>query len=518
MSFEESGPPLGSPKDKPSGLKKILFFTSSEYGQANVILAVMYELLLMKKYEIHVMSFESLKSRIKLLNQQASTEESHAAIFHTIPGLSMAQALDRNTDHIGPFPPGLRGAQDTYRMMLPAMVTAWNGPEYMIGYEACLETIRSLNPDTIVVDPIHDQGLQACQTLSRKYIMLSPNTLQDILRKRQPFLSQFLRYPALSSGFPYPVPWSLVLSNIYIKLKMIWILITSPKIKGLMKFRKSQNLPALPPTFNLWQKENHHLVPAIPETDFPCKLEANVTPCGPILLPVSPVSKVDPELEAWLEQGPTVLINLGSHIKTDGQMAREFAVALKVLLDRRPKIQVLWKLKTTGKTLPFKEPKAQNSTTANMDEEFSMGSLETIATEIGSGRVKILEWLSVDPLAVLQSGHAVCSVHHGGSNSFHEALSVGVPQIILPVWLDTFEFANRAEYLGIGVYASKTAAPRVDAWELSRALMRVLGDGDEAAKMNRKAKELALVCGKVGGRVKACETIISILENGSREF
>lgn len=68
------------------------------------------------------------------------------------------------------------------------------------------------------------------------------------------------------------------------------------------------------------------------------------------------------------------------------------------------------------------------------------------------------------------------------------------------------------------MYASKTAAPRVDAWELSRALMKVLGDGGEAVKMNEKAKELAAICGKVGGRVKACETIISILENASRDF
>lgn len=48
--------------------------------------------------------------------------------------------------------------------------------------------------------------------------------------------------------------------------------------------------------------------------------------------------------------------------------------------------------------------------------------------------------------------------------------------------------------------------------------MKVLGDGDEAVQMNEKAKELAAICGKVGGRVKACATIISILENGLREF
>lgn len=228
----------------------------------------------------------------------------------------------------------------------------------------------------------------------------------------------------ISSGFPYPVPWTLFPANIYLKFSILWILITSSKMKEMMNHRKSQNLPALPPIFNPWQKENHYLVPSIPESDFPCKLEPNVTPCGPILLPVSPVSEVDPELEAWLEQGPTVLINLGSHIRMDGHMAREFAVGLKVLLERRPKIQILWKLKTSGGlALPAKESRTQNSKTPDMDDNvFTSGALDAIATEIGSGRVKVLEWLSVDPLAVLHTGHVVCSVHHGGSNSFHEAL------------------------------------------------------------------------------------------------
>jgi UDP:flavonoid glycosyltransferase YjiC (YdhE family) len=90
--------------------------------------------------------------------------------------------------------------------------------------------------------------------------------------------------------------------------------------------------------------------------------------------------------------------------------------------------------------------------------------------------------------------------------------SVGIPQIILPCWFDTFEFANRVEWLGIGIYGSRTAAPRVDAWELSRALIRVLGDGDEAVQMNQRARELAALCGRYGGRLKACEKIIEILE------
>ena len=42
--------------------------------------------------------------------------------------------------------------------------------------------------------------------------------------------------------------------------------------------------------------------------------------------------------------------------------------------------------------------------------------------------------------------------------------------------------------------------------------MRVMGDGEEANRMKAKAKEFADITGKVGGRVKACEKMIEILE------
>ncbi|TVY46445.1 Glycosyltransferase sdnJ [Lachnellula occidentalis] len=495
------------------GHKKILFLTSSEYGQANVILAVAYELLLRRKYQVHFASFAPLEGRIRELNALAATDDSIAAVFHSVPGPSSSEALAVKDDFIGPYPPGVQGALDTYRVTLPEIANTWNEREYMLGYESCRHILQAVHPDIIVADPLFSQGLDACLKLSRKYVVLSPNTFQDILRKRQPLSRlQFFLYPAISSAFPYPVPWHLIPANIFLKTRLIGTLVTSPTVRSLMSWRKAQNLPALPPAFKTWQKENHYLVPSIPETDFPCHLESNVTACGPILLPSSSVSEIDPELQAWLMRGPTVLINLGSHIRMDGSMARQFASTLRHLLDKRPDVQVLWKLKISG------APAFQNGTNSKSNLDGGLGGtdfegpLDEISYELATGRVKVLEWLSVDPLAVLQTGRVVCSVHHGGSNSFHEALSAGVPQIVLPCWLDTFEFANRVEYLGIGIYGSRSAAPRIEAGELSRALSRVLGDGKEASSMRYKAKELAEISGRVGGRVKACEKIIELLE------
>ena len=88
-----------------------------------------------------------------------------------------------------------------------------------------------------------------------------------------------------------------------------------------------------------------------------------------------------------------------------------------------------------------------------------------------------------------------------------------MPQLVLACWLDTLEFANRVEWLGIGVNGSRNAAPSVEGRELSEALLKVVVGGSEAARMKQKAKDLADISGRAGGRKKACERILQILES-----
>lgn len=114
QKFPESSARRHSPQRKP-----ILFFTNSEYGQANVILAVCYELL-QRQYEVHIASFAVLKARISDLNRMTTKTQ---AVFHTVAGLSAAEALASNEEFIGPFPPGVQGALKTYEVTLPAIAT-----------------------------------------------------------------------------------------------------------------------------------------------------------------------------------------------------------------------------------------------------------------------------------------------------------------------------------------------------------------------------------------------------------
>jgi hypothetical protein len=52
---------------------RILFFTNSESGQANVMLATLHELLIHDEYDIHLASFAPIPSRL------AAFLEAHSA-------------------------------------------------------------------------------------------------------------------------------------------------------------------------------------------------------------------------------------------------------------------------------------------------------------------------------------------------------------------------------------------------------------------------------------------------------
>ncbi|KAK3294448.1 uncharacterized protein B0H64DRAFT_418347 [Chaetomium fimeti] len=114
------------------------------------------------------------------------------------------------------------------------------------------------------------------------------------------------------------------------------------------------------------------------------------------------------------------------------------------------------------------------------------------------GVVRIVDWLEAEPMAVLETGVVVCAVHHGGANSFLEAVCAGVPQVVLPVWMDTFDFARRAELLGIGRWGNRLTRKLCEEKELGAILTEVVA-GEKAPAYAGKAKELAALCKESGG-------------------
>ncbi len=152
-------------------------------------------------------------------------------------------------------------------------------------------------------------------------------------------------------------------------------------------------------------------LPSSTAVDFPFSIvPEHIVSCGPIVRPAATVEEADPKLAAWLHRRPTVYINLGTHVLYDNDNKRSLAGAIKLLLEaaaeQKQDIQVLWKV--------------------NRDKAETELGHATLYKEVGSAaedeRLLIVDWLVAEPISVLNSGAIVCSVNHGGANTYFEAV------------------------------------------------------------------------------------------------
>ncbi len=207
--------------------------------------------------------------------------------------------------------------------------------------------------------------------------------------------------PSVNSGYPYPLPWFLILANIYIHIRFIISIIFDSKLKPYRNAREQEGVEGVYPLLAGRPESTKMIIPSTREVDYPLPpLPKEVISCGGIFLPAEPVAKVDPELDSWLQNGPTVLLSLGSHLLIDDLYSRNIAIGIDMFLRQRPKMQFLWKMKN----------------------DISAETTEMLKEHLESGRVRIVRWLEPEPLSVLQSGHIICFIHHGGANSFFEAI------------------------------------------------------------------------------------------------
>ncbi|KAL4918150.1 hypothetical protein BDW62DRAFT_210643 [Aspergillus aurantiobrunneus] len=468
----------------------LLFFTNRELGQATIVLAVAHEFLIRQSYTVHIASFLQLEAAVSQLNAKAATLTQPAtstATFHTLPGRYMVEAVSENNpdnNWFGTHGVGFLGALQAYNKLCD-YAAPWNGDEYIAVFHRCIEIIEEVKPTIVIVDPLLAQAIDACRKLGCKYVLLSPNTAKDHVI--QPMLGNLWKYPVICSGYSFPVPWKHILPNAYLAISAGVTFATSPTLKAINDRRHAEGISGPYPTMASYERNPAPVLMASrAEIDFPCFVPDHITRCGPILRPCSPIREECRELARWLAQRPTVLVNFGSNVCFDSEQARKFAEGLHILLNARSDVQVLWKLK------PDRDKGAVDWVPA---------SLKCILDEVTAGRVRVEEWLPVEPICILQSGDVCCMVHHGGANSYNEAVRAGVPQIVLPVWFDTYDFAARVEYLGIGVWASKTSAPAINALELGKAFRRVLLS-EESLAMREKATMIAAKLGSSEGRVK----------------
>ncbi|KAJ3547461.1 hypothetical protein NM208_g1497 [Fusarium decemcellulare] len=507
---------------------KVLMLTNSERGQANVFIATAHALLERDPtIEIHVASFGRLEKTLRdaLVNDGAKGP----VTFHALSGRPQFECYSSHPDPnfrmfaVSLRKPGIHSTPHTIRFIMAWAFLCWEADEFVTIFNEICAVIEAIQPDIVLVDGLFAPGLTAAKHMKSHvqkpftFSILSPNTLKDYIHHHEPRGAQLWKWPVVGSGLTMPIPLSQVPLNAYLFLRLIGIVVGdkhTPTITA--KIREIANMPELDVFSNFdlltsgLRDIDRVIVSSRPEVDFPALDIASVPKdymdkicgCGPIL---RPLEHVDDELSGWLKQGPVVYINLGTHCLTSEAEAIDMAKSLKTLLDKADSekekasgLQILWKLQKD----------------VSRSGEYSIGPESAVHKVLGEemdlDRVRIVDWLSSEPSSILETGDVICAVSHGGANSFYEAVCTGVPQVILPSWLDCYDFANRAELLGIGRWGSKKGCPRWIESELTSVLIDVVLDKN--AEYMAKARSLAEVCGRNGGgRSAAADEVLRLL-------
>ncbi|KAF5710935.1 UDP-glycosyltransferase 84B2 [Fusarium mundagurra] len=479
--------------DMMEGLKRLLLFTNSDLGQANVVLATAHELgLACENVEIHIASFQDLRSGVDHASgfMQATAAQQKKKIprpfvFHEIGGTSWGPATKRPETAIFEtleLTPGLINSAKGVAI-LPAVMIPWSPREFLDIYRETERVFDEVKPDLTVVEPLFTQGLTFCHHRGVRWMVLSPNTIKEFAVPVQPKLAALWKYPMQTT--------EILRAEI------------DPSI-ALMTMMELGVLKPAPPNLPI-------LVASSPDIDYPFSIiPPQLTSCGPIIRAAPPIGEVDAGLAEWLSQGPTIYVNLGTHHKSNPTEAHEMSKAFRKVLEHADTLQsagkplqVLWKL---GR-VPDEEgnaPKGDSYT-----GEWALVT-DVLQAYIKQDRVRITDWLVAEPKSVLESHGIVCSVSHGGANSFYEALCSGIPQALLPAWTDCYDFANRVELLGIGRWANQQARPRWKEDELADALLEILF-GPESTGMRKRTEEIASRHPDWKGRQMASQEILDYL-------
>jgi UDP:flavonoid glycosyltransferase YjiC (YdhE family) len=87
--------------------------------------------------------------------------------------------------------------------------------------------------------------------------------------------------------------------------------------------------------------------------------------------------------------------------------------------------------------------------------------------------------------------------------------------VVLPLWVDLYNYAALAEGLGVGLWASRRTAPGWTVEELSSALLTILSEDDPAgASMRAKARALGERARVRPGRDHAADIVAELAATG----
>ncbi|TGJ79087.1 hypothetical protein E0Z10_g9679 [Xylaria hypoxylon] len=482
----------------------VLFLTNTEHGLSNVFLATAYTLLERHtEVEVHYASFPSMTRRLERISRRAQQKSRSArrVIYHELPDLSFLNAMVGIGMELTAVvhPPGRTGINTVIQNM-PLLTSPWSGEDHMTLFQKATDIIDQVDPSLVVLDVFMRPAIDATRNSSRLHAFISPLTPMETFPLYQPYGGWLWKYPVMGSGIPYPVPWTKLLENLYINVRYFYAMLRMAHYTAVQKYLYSKGLTHPVNFFNLRNADVPWFTQALPGASTPVDvIPQNVTLTGPMILSLTSAEEQAPVLTKWLARAPTVLINLGSLFMWTEGHAMTMAQVIADTLAKNSHYQVLWKFN--------KAPYDAEGTTYG--DEF----MTPLRPFLKNGRLRIESWLDVQPVSLLETGYVVASVHHGGAGCYSEALGTGVPQIVLPQWLDHYTFAQLAQDIGVGVWGCSDASPFWTTECLRNAFSAVLS-GESGDSIRNKAKRFGDMARSDPGEQVAAREIAKLAASG----
>ncbi|CAH0055755.1 unnamed protein product [Clonostachys solani] len=461
-----------SPEERPPYIqgrnRTALFISNIEHGLSNVHIATASSLL--ENYpdiEVHYASFSGLGNKLARVSKfaQAKTPAAREITYHEIDGKAYFSILPLSIT-----PPGSAGIAK-FSSDVQTWISPWSVEEHMSIYNRIGALIDEIDPAVVILDTLVRPAVDSVRDRNWMHALITPQTTAENFIGDQPYGSMFWKYPALTSGFGFPVPYKNMLENIYLNFRFVYAAMMTPQLNAKKAVLRDRGVKDPINFFNLHRPDIPWITMTTDGVSIPLDVvPANVTCAGPILLSVAPAQEQDPELTQWVQRSPTVLIALGSGFKYPVDYAQAMTGAVADVLSKTD-LQVLWKF--------------------DKDGDYSDDVLAPLQPFIKTGRLRMLKWLTMDIMSLLESGGITAFVHHGGSNCFNEGLAAGVPHVVLPLWADLYNFAAIAESVRIGIWACKDTSPNWTAEGISGAILKV-ADGGEATDMSLRQKSKSL--------------------------
>ncbi|PWN41352.1 UDP-Glycosyltransferase/glycogen phosphorylase [Ceraceosorus guamensis] len=461
---------------------RFLFVSNPATGQVNPLLAISSELL-SRGHEVHFCSADRLSRSFGKM--AVKTGHGDRGYFH---GVGSGRECEDLTDLVQSKP-------DLFHNIIrhkPGALTTYLNAVCKLGDEStasdvykrvvfrvrdvCIET----KADMIIVDNFSPFAMDGVRLSGLPYIQTSPAAACAAAS----FVNLFKQPVGLSgadSGHRKADgsrTWAqaifLVWRNFTFVFSFVWWCMTHPYAKEKRRFRKDElGLPPVDFLADSYMTPAPHLVPHmraalsfnVAGLDLydPKVFHEKVFFVGPCFAPghgpkaIAQHSSLQPDaVKEWLDESEEVIyVNMGSIFYYPRDEYDALIDALKGVKAVRPNMRALIKipdLPTTFQPIP-----GADELPGWIRRETWVPSVETV---LAHPSVKI-------------------AMHHGGGNSFNEAVAFGKPQLIVSMWGETHDIMAYAVHHGIAM--GSKFAPRLVASDLQASMTKLLEENIEFA-------------------------------------